>query len=73
MWSLQLQVRKYKADLSKFCRRCARPFAAAKCTLGQARHMRVAAGTGSRAEDVLRYGCQAWQLASDDWPVLRLL
>ena len=35
--------------------------------------MGVAAGSGSRAEDVLRYSCQAWQLATDDWPVLRLL
>jgi hypothetical protein len=35
--------------------------------------MGVAASSGSRAEDVLRYGCQAWQLAPDDWPVLRLL
>jgi hypothetical protein len=73
MWSLQLHVRKYKGQLSEFHRRCARPFAAAKCSLGQARHMGVAAGSGSRAEDVLRYSCQAWQLASDDWPVLRLL
>ncbi len=50
-----------------------RPFAAAKGSLGQAGHMRVAASSGSRAEDVCRYGCQAWQLAPDDWPVLRLL
>lgn len=53
--------------------RCARPFAAAKCSLGQARHMRVAASSGSRAEDVRRYSCQAWQLAPNHWPVLRLL